>query len=299
MLAKVNQNEEALTRLAGDIAQTDGNHSTRIPALMIFRRSSATDPMPCIYGLGLALTVQGDKRVTLGEEVYDYGPGQSLITTVDLPVVSYVTQASTAKPYLGIRLELDARTIAQSAAEMEFAAPLKVSTTRALSIVTLDEGLRDALTRLIQLLAEPQLIPFLAPLIQQEIIVRLLNGEHGPTLRHLVAVGSPSQQIAKAVAWLKQHYKENMPMDDLAATVHMSPSTFRQHFRAVAGMSPLQYLKNLRLQEARQLMLNEDMDASSAAVRVGYESASQFSREYSRLFGEPPQRDIKRMRESI
>ena len=299
MLAKVNQNEEALTRLAGDIAQTDGNHSTRIPALMIFRRSSATDPMPCIYGLGLALTVQGDKRVTLGEEVYDYEPGQSLITTVDLPVVSYVTQASTAKPYLGIRLELDARTIAQSAAEMEFAAPLKVSTTRALSIVTLDEGLRDALTRLIRLLAEPQLIPFLAPLIQQEIIVRLLNGEHGPTLRHLVAVGSPSQQIAKAVAWLKQHYKENMPMDDLAATVHMSPSTFRQHFRAVAGMSPLQYLKNLRLQEARQLMLNEDMDASSAAVRVGYESASQFSREYSRLFGEPPQRDIKRMRESI
>lgn len=149
-----------------------------------------------------------------------------------------------------------------------------------------------------QLLAEPPLTPLLAPLIQQEIVVRLLNGGHGPCLRRLVAASSPSQQIAKVIAWLKQHYTEDVPMDDLAAKAHMSPSTFRQHFRTVAGMSPLQYLKNLRLQDARQLMLNENLDAGSAAVRAGYESASQFGREYSRLFGEPPNRDIKRMRES-
>ena len=291
-------NENALAQLIRDIAQTDGDYTTQIPALMIYRRSAATDPMPCIYGLGLGITVQGGKRVTLGDEIFDYGPGQSLVTSVDLPVVSYVTRANPVEPYLGVRLELDGRVIAQVAAEMDFSASLKISTSRAMSVVMLDEGLQDALTRLIRLLSEPQLIPLVAPLIQQEIIVRLLNGEHGPTLRHLIAVGSPSQQIAKVIAWMKQHVTEDVPMDDLATKAHMSPSTFRQHFRAVAGMSPLQYLKHLRLQEARQLMLNEDLDASSAAVRVGYESASQFSREYTRLFGAPPLRDIKRIRES-
>ncbi|MBS1210771.1 MAG: AraC family transcriptional regulator [Proteobacteria bacterium] len=287
-----------LADLVGNIAQTDGDCSTPILALRLSRCSSATDPMPCIYGLGLGLIVQGGKRVTLGDEIFEYEAGQSLITTVDLPVVSYVTRASSAEPYLGMWLELDARVIAQLAAEMEFATPLQVSTTRAMSVVTLDEGLKDALTRLIRLLTEPLLIPLLAPLIQQEIVVRLLNGGHGPSLRRLVAAGSPSQQIAKVVAWLKQHYTEDVSMDDLATKAHMSLSTFRQHFRAVTGMSPLQYLKNLRLQDARQLMLNENLDAGSAAVRVGYESASQFSREYSRLFGEPPNRDIRRMRES-
>jgi len=289
-------NSNTLAELVGYIAQTDGDYTTQIPALMIYRRSTATEPMPCIYGLGLGITVQGGKRVTLGDEVYDYGPGQSLVTSVDLLVVSYVTRADPIKPYLGVRLELDARSIAQLAAEIDFPIPLKISSSRAMSVVTLDEGLQDALARLIRLLSEPHLLSLVAPLIQQEIIVRLLNGEHGPTLRHLVAVGSPSQQIAKVIAWLKQHFTEDVPMDDLAAKAHMSPSTFRQHFRAVAGMSPLQYLKHLRLQDARQLMLNEDLDASSAAIRVGYESASQFSREYSRLFGQPPLRDIKRMK---
>ena len=154
----------------------------------------------------------------------------------------------------------------------------------------------DALVRLVKLLGEPALVPRLAPLIQQEITVRLLTGPHGPQLRHLVTAGSPGQQIAKAVAWLKQNFVEALNGDDLADRAHMSPSTFRQHFRALTGVSPLQYQKQLRLQEARQLMLNENLDAGSAAGRVGYESASQFSREYSRLFGEPPQRDITRMR---
>lgn len=298
MTTQAKLNDNLLARLAGDIAQTDGDYSTPIPALMIYRRSAATDPMPCIYGLGLGIAVQGGKRVTLGDEIFDYGPGQSLVTSVDLPVVSYVTRANPVEPYLGVRLELDARAIAQLAAEMDFPVPLKVAPARALSVVTLDDGLLGALTRLIRLLAEPHLIPPIAPLIQQEIIVRLLNGEHGPTLRHLVAVGSPSQQIAKVIAWLKRHYTEDVSMDDLATKAHMSPSTFRQHFRTVAGMSPLQYLKYLRLQDARQLMLNEDLDANTAAVRVGYESASQFSREYTRLFGAPPLRDIKRVRES-
>ena len=136
----------------------------------------------------------------------------------------------------------------------------------------------------------------LAPLIQQEITIRVLTSRYGPQLRQLVAVGSPSQQIAKALAWLRQNFTQALHVDDLAARTHMSPSTFRQHFRAITGMSPLQYQKRLRLQEARQLMLNRSLDAGNAGGLVGYESASQFSREYRRLFGSPPQRDIRRMR---
>jgi AraC-like DNA-binding protein len=140
------------------------------------------------------------------------------------------------------------------------------------------------------------LMPQLAPLIQREIAVRLLTGPYGPMLRHLTAAGSPSRQIARAVAWLKQNFSDLLRVDELAANSHMSPSTFRQHFRAITGISPLQYQKQLRLQEARQLMLNQNLDAGSAGARVGYESSSQFSREYARLFGAPPVRDIQRMR---
>jgi len=287
-----------LASLVGKIAQIDGDYDTAIRALKLRRCSSTTDPMPCIYGLGLVLIVQGGKRIMLGEEVFDYVAGQTLITTVDMPVVAYITRASPAEPFLGLWLELDARVIAQLASEMEFATPLQASAMRGMSQVPLDEGLCDALTRLVRLLDESSLVSPLAPLIQQEIVIRLLNGGHGPSLRRLVAAGSPSQQIAKLIAWLKQHYTEDLAMDELAALAHMSPSTFRQHFRALVGMSPLQYVKNLRLLDARQLMLNERLDAGSAAIRVGYESASQFSREYSRLFGEPPNRDVKKLREA-
>ncbi|MFZ6847671.1 AraC family transcriptional regulator N-terminal domain-containing protein [Undibacterium sp. RuRC25W] len=285
-----------LAQLISEIAQFDGDHVTAIPGLTIYRRSKTTEPMHCIYGLGLGLTVQGRKRLTLGEEIFDYAPGQSLVTSLDLPVVSHVTRASVDEPFLGIGLALDARTIAQCAAEMHFSVPLRNVTSLAMSVVTLDEGLYGTMTRLVQLLKEPALIAMIAPLIKQEIIVRLLSGEHGPTLRNLITVGSQGQQIARIITWLKQHYVEDISMDDLAGKAHMSPSTFRQHFRAVAGLSPLQYLKQLRLQGARQLMLSDNIDATSAALRVGYESPSQFSREYTRLFGSPPLRDVRRVR---
>ena len=290
--------EDDLADLISEIARTDGDYATPVPELTLYRRSVATDPMPCIYGMGLGMTVRGDKRVTLGSEIYDFRPGQSLVTSVDLPVVTYVTRASAAEPYLGLWLKLDARAIGQIAATMDFAAPLTATSSLGMSIVTPDAGLRRALIQLLRLFREPQLVPLVAPLVQQEIIVRLLTGAHGPMLRRLVTAGSPSQQIARVIAWLKQHFTKNFPIDDLATQAHMSPSTFRQHFREVAGMSPLQYLKQLRLQDARQLMLNEDIDAGSAAMRVGYESASQFSREYTRLFGAPPLRDIRRLQES-
>jgi transcriptional regulator GlxA family with amidase domain len=182
------------------------------------------------------------------------------------------------------------------ASEMDIPRPTRDHAFRSISFERLDAALLDALVRLVKLLDEPALAPRLAPLIQQEVIVRLLAGPHGPQLRRLVTAGSPSQQIARAVAWLKQNFVEALRGDDLADRAHMSPSTFRQHFRALTGSSPLQFQKQLRLQEARQLMLNQNLDAGRAGVLVGYESASQFSREYSRLFGAPPHRDIKRLR---
>lgn len=287
---------QKLAALVNQIAHADGEYITQIDGLMMFRRSQMGEPVSCIYSLGLGVMVQGSKRVALGDEIFDYVPGQSLLTSLDLPVISRITQASQDAPFLALGLALDARMVAQCAAEMNFSSMLKTPSSLAMSVVNLDDGLLDALTRLVSLLSEPSLIPLLAPLIQQEIIVRLLNSEHGPALRQLMTVGSPGQQIARLIGWLKQHFVEDIPIDELADKAHMSPSTFRQHFRAVTGMSPLQYLKQLRLQNARQLMLSEDMDASSAALRVGYESASQFSREYTRLFGEPPLRDIKRVR---
>jgi AraC-like DNA-binding protein len=286
----------ALAHAVGSFAQTDGDYTTAIPALTLHRRGAPTEPLHCIYSLGLGVIAQGAKQVMLGDEVINYSPGRSMLTTIDLPVVSHVTQASVRKPFLGLLLTLDPRQIVQMASELDLPQPSRERTFRPVSIERLDEVLLDALVRLVELLEEPALIPRLAPLIQQEITVRLLTGRYGPQLHHLVAVGSPSHQIAKAVAWLKQNFSHVLHVDDLAARTHMSPSTFRLHFRAITGMSPLQFQKQLRLQEARQLMLNQSLDAGNAGGRVGYESASQFSREYSRLFGAPPQRDIKRMR---
>jgi AraC-like DNA-binding protein len=278
------------------IAQSDGDYPTAIPGLSLHRRKRPTVPMHCIYGLGLGIVAQGGKRVMLGGEAMDYGPGQSMLTTIDLPVVAHVIRASAREPFLGMMLTLESSTIVRLAAEIDLAPMPKDQGYRSLSIETLDGALLDALVRLLTLLDEPTLLPRLAPLIQQEITVRLLVGPHGPYLRKLASAGSPGQQIAKTVAWLKQHYAEAVDVEDLAIRAHMSPSTFRQHFRAFTGVSPLRYQKQLRLQEARQLMLNQDLDAGNASGRVGYESASQFSREYSRLFGAPPQRDIRRMR---
>jgi AraC-like DNA-binding protein len=299
-LARAEHSDSPATNvLAGAIrrlAQTDGDHTTAISALTLHRRSAPSEPLHCIYNLGLGVVAQGDKQVLLGSETIDYGPGQSMLTTIDLPVVSHVARASIREPFLGMMLTLDVRAIVQIASEVDGPRSRRDASSGSISFRALDAALLDALIRLVTLLDEPALVPSLAPLIQQEITIRLLTGSHGSQLRRLVTAGSPSQQIAKAVAWLKQNFVEALHGDDLADRAHMSPSTFRQHFRALTGLSPLQYQKQLRLQEARQLMLNQNLDAGSAAGRVGYESASQFSREYNRLFGAPPQRDIKRMR---
>jgi AraC-like DNA-binding protein len=289
---------ERLARAIGRIAQSDGDHATAVSSLSLHRRRAPTEPLHCVYGLGLGVIAQGSKQVLQGDEVINYAPGQSMLTTIDSPVVAHVARASQWEPFLGLFLTLDVRHIMQSAAEMDLSSRPRERAYRSISVETLDDALVDALIRLVEVLDEPALVASLAPLIQQEIIVRLLAGPHGAHLRDLVAAGSPSQQIAKAVTWLKRNFKVQLLVDELATRAHMSPSTFRQHFRVITGTSPLQFQKQLRLQEARQLMLSQNVDASSASGLVGYESASQFSREYSRLFGEPPHRDIRRIRPS-
>jgi len=287
-----------LARAIARFAQTDGDHTTAIRALSLHRRSAPTEPLHCIYNIGFGVVAQGDKQVLVGRETIDYGAGQSMLTTIDVPVISHVTRASARVPFLGMMLALDVRAILQAASDIDAPPRRRDLAPRSLSFEQLDPALLDAVTRLVNLLGEPDLVPRLAPLIEQEILIRVINGRHGPQLRHLATAGSPSQHIAKAVAWLKQNFAAPVTGDALAARAHMSPSTFRHHFRALTGVSPLQYQKQLRLQEARQLMLTEHLDAGSASVRVGYESASQFSREYRRLFGAPPQRDITRLREA-
>ena len=277
-------------------AHTAGDHETALPALSFHRRDAPTEAIPCVYPLGLALTAQGDKQVTVGDRILDYFPGQSLLTTIDLPVVSHITRADTNEPYLGLLLRLDARSIALVASDMKLTRPDRSRTYEPISIERLDPGLLDAPRRLVNLLDEPLLLPRLAPLVEQEIIIRLLTGPHGHYLWALTMEESPHEQIANVVAWLKENFSKAIRVDALAAKANMSPSTFRQHFREITGLSPVRYQKQLRLLEARQAMLHRHLDASQAANLVGYHSVSQFSRDYSRVFGAPPRRDVRDMR---
>jgi len=277
------------------LAATSGDHRTPIPELSLHRRTRPSQPVHCIYTVGIALTIQGSKHVLLGESDLSYGPGQSLLTAIDLPVSYHITRATAAEPYLGIMLRFDRNLIAQVASRIEARRPGKTAALEAISLQRLDAPVLDAFHRLISLLDEPSLLSELAPLIQHEIIVRLLTGPHASHLWHMVSATSPAHQIADAVTWIRQHFAEEMRVGDLADSASMSPTTFRQHFKMITGMSPVQFQKLLRLQEARQLMLDQNMTASSASALVGYESVSQFNREYRRLFGAPPQRDIKRV----
>lgn len=293
----VRADTRSLARAIESFAQSDGDYQTAIPGLSLHRRCLPTEPLHCIFNLGLGVVAQGHKQALVDGQMNTYGPGQSMVTTIDLPVISHVTSASLKEPLLGLMLTLEPRRVQEVAAGMKLSLPARAQPCRTLSIETLAAPLVQALVRLVSLLGEsPLLIAWVAPLLQEEIIARLLLGPHGQQLQHLVADGTPSQQIAKAVRWLKQNFAKPLQVDDLATSVHMSSTSFRQHFRKMTGTSPLQYQKTLRLQEARQLMLTQQLDAGKASGLVGYESPSQFSREYSRLFGAPPQADVRRLR---
>jgi AraC-like DNA-binding protein len=290
----------ALDALAKSIARwtdKDDQLVTAIPGLSLYRRDAPTQPESYMYEPSICLTAQGAKRVVLGDDVYVYDAHHFLITSVDLPAVWQVINASRAKPYLGLVLKLDRREMSQLIADTHLPAPRAQPSRRGMATGEVTLPLLTAFQRLIDLLAEPRDIPMLAPIIQREIVYRLLVGDQGARLRQMASAGSQSQQIARAIDWLKSHFTEALRIESLAMQHNMSASTFHHHFRVLTAMSPLQYQKWLRLNEARRLMLTERSDAATAALHVGYESPSQFSREYRRLFGAPPLRDIQTLRE--
>ncbi len=292
--------EVARETLAQGIARwTDKEEKleTAIPGLTLHRRDETTPPTSIMYEPRICMVAQGAKRVLLGDDTYVYDEYHFLITSVDLPTVVQITKASREKPYLGLVLKLDQREISQLMVDSNLPAPRSQQSSRGMATSEVTLPLIAAFQRLIDLLDEPKDIPILAPIIQREIFYRLLVGDQGVRLRQMAFTGSQSQQIARAIDWLKDNFTRPMRIDDLAMQVNMSTSTFHHHFRALTAMSPLQYQKWLRLTEARRLMLTENQDATTAAFQVGYESPSQFSREYSRLFGAPPSRDITSLRQ--
>lgn len=272
-------------------------HTTAIPGLALFCRTEPSEPVSGMYEPSVCLVVQGAKHVKLGEESYIYDAQHYLITSVHLPTVVQVTEASLGKPYLGLRLTFSQHEVAQLLADSHLPPAKSQQSSRGMATGENTPELLNAFERLISLLDNEQDIPILAPVIQREIIYRLLVGDQGLRLRQIVAAGSQSQQIARAIEWLKENFTQPLRIDDLAEKASMSTSTFHHHFRSMTALSPLQYTKQLRLQEARNLMLSQRLDAATAAFQVGYESPSQFSREYSRLFGAPPLRDISSLRQ--
>ncbi len=269
--------------------------STPIPNLAFFRREAPTQPCACLVEPSIVLVVQGAKQLLIGDHAYAYDSERFLITSLDLPASSQVLEASPDQPCLGLVLRLDLRVMAELIAQSGLP-PRERATEGSAALGTITPALLEPFGRLLALLDEPGAIAVLAPLIEREIHYRLLMSDLAARLWQIASVGSQNRRIAKAIDWLKANYAQPLRIDELAAHAQMSPSSLHHHFHQLTAMSPLQYQKWLRLSEAKRLMLNERLDAASAAFHVGYESPSQFSREYSRRFGAPPKRDIEGLR---
>ncbi len=287
---------EALARIISHWTKGEENCPTAIPSLGFFRRERPAPPVICLVEPSIVLVVQGEKKMWFGGEPFPYDTSRFLITSLDIPANSEVVVASPEHPCLGLVLRLDLRLLAELIAQGNLSPPAERSDERGIGLGTVTPRIIDPFKRLLALLDEPASIPILAPMIVREIHYRLLMSDQAARLWQIASVGSQSQRVSRAIDWLKLNYASTLRVDDLAERVQMSVSTFHHHFRKLTAMSPLQYQKWLRLNEAKRLMLNDDLDATSAAFRVGYESPSQFSREYSRLFGASPKRDIVGLR---
>jgi len=297
---RLQANREELVERIGRAMREDGT-TQPFQGFHLYRRSS---PLELLHGVSepsVAVIAQGSKEVLLGENRYRYGPSQYLLATVELPTIRRVLEASKERPYLSLRLELAPTLVGSVMLEAGHSSHSWLpgrADVRGIDVSLLDANLLDAFVRLVRLLDSPAETPVLLPLITREIIYRLLVGEQGGRLRHLAILGGYTPHIARAVARLRQDFDQPLRIERLARELGMSVSGFHHHFKAVTAMSPSQFQKQLRLQEARRLMLGEDLDAASAAYRVGYHDASHFNREYKSLFGVPPMRDVQRLREA-
>ena len=287
-----------LARRIANLVQSPGEHATAVPGLVLYCR---TTPTPCYrasYEPSLTVFVQGRKRIVLGETEYFCDGSSFLLSSIDVPAQSQIIEASEKTPLLSIYLQLDMQAVREVLSPEDFFAPEAASRAGSIAVGESTKGLLDACSRLLDLLESPEDIPFLSHLIQREIIYRILKTPQAERLRAIATAGDLSNRTARAIAWLRANYTKPLRMEELAVVARMGVSTLHHQFRALTMMSPLQYQKQLRLQTARQRMLMDGMDATSAAYEVGYESVSQFSREYSRFFGQPPMRDIKTLRDS-
>lgn len=286
--------DELVDRIAGAIRR-DGTVEP-LPGLRLRRVSMPTELGHGVSTPAFCVTAQGSKEVLLGEKRYRYDPAHYLIATATLPVASRIVEASPEEPYLNVLIRLDPALVGSVMVEAGYPAARGQSAVTAIDVSPLDAGLLDAVVRLVRLIDSPAEVRFLAPLVTREIVYRLLRGEQGGRLGQLASLGGATHRIVEAVDRLRHDYDKPMRIEEMARDLGMSVSGFHHHFKAVTAMSPLQFQKHLRLQEARRLMLGEEMDATSAGYRVGYDDASHFSREYKRLFGAPPLRDVDRLR---
>ena len=287
-----------LARKIASLIGSEENRITDIPGVSLHRRSAPTPPCRATYHPGIFVVAQGRKQVNLGRSSFTYDDAHYLLTAVDLPIVSWVAEATKEVPCLVLSLRLDLSMVRELLGREEIHVADAPSNSPAMSIGETTPEFLSACCRLLDLLNSPQDIPFLSGLIQREIIYRILRGPEGARLRAVVTLGDQSHRTAKAIAWIAANYSKTLRVEELAELASMGVSTLHHHFRMLTSMSPLQYQKRLRLQSARSLMLNNGLDAASAAFEVGYESPTQFNREYSRFFGQPPIRDVRALRES-
>lgn len=282
-----------LERIAGSL---EGSMETAISGLSVHRQSNFQGSKPSLQTPAFALIAQGAKRLLVGEETYEYDQFNYMVSSVDLPVIAKVAVPSVGQPFLGMRLNVQAEDVRALIDDETLAPALSLEATRGLYISRLDGTLLDVVLRLLRLLDAPTDIPILAPMIKREILYRLLRNGQGGLLRQSVLQGSQINRVAKAITFIRENFVHPLRVEELAREVHMSVSTLHHHFKSVTAMSPLQYQKHVRLLEARRLLVSKDMSVALAAHAVGYESTSQFSREYSRLFGMPPLRDKQQRR---
>lgn len=296
MSGRIDNLQNELAELIERHAGQDGVYETAIPSLFVVRASQVSQPVYRVYKPCLCFIAQGFKDVLLSQESFKYGPADYLVSSMNLPVIGHVIKASPDEPYLSLKLEFTQNQILEVLNEGNIQIAQQDSTKRAMFVGEIELSILDAIMRLSRLLDKPTDIPFLASYYTKEIIYRLLQGQYGSTLAQIAMEGSSTYRIREAIDQIINNMDKPLRIEELAEIANMGISTFHRHFKEVTAMSPLQFQKQLRLQEARRLLISESTDAADVAFRVGYESASQFSREYSRMFGSPPREDIKRLK---
>ena len=291
-------NRRDLAELIARAVREDGKIEP-IKGIILQRASSPGEPIHIVADPSFCVIAQGSKEIILSDESYQYDPAHYLLVTTELPLTGFIRDASQEQPYLSFRLILDTALVNSVMVEAGDTAPEDQTDVRAITVSSLEASLLDAVVRLVRLIDNPTEAPFLAPLITREIVYRLWVGEQRDRLRHIAANSGYTSPIAKAIERLRTKFDQPLRVEEIARESGMSVSGFHHHFKAITAMSPLQFQKQLRLQEARRLMLGESLDAASAGFRVGYDDASHFNREYKRHFGLPPLRDVERLRDSV